>query len=71
MADAGYNPIIGVGFAYSDAVNAVAAEYPDISFGGRRRLRPDRQGRRSNNPNVAYLGFAENEGSFLVGVAAA
>ena len=33
MADAGYNPIIGVGFAYSDAVDAVAPEYPDINFG--------------------------------------
>ena len=32
MAEAGYNPIIGVGFAYSDAVDAVSQEYPDISF---------------------------------------
>ncbi len=67
MADAGMNPIIGVGFAYSDAVNAVAPNYPDISFGVIDGFDPDD----TPNDNVAYLGFAENEGSFLVGVAAA
>ena len=67
MADAGMNPIIGVGFAYSDAVNAVAPSYPDISFGVIDGFDPDDQ----PNKNVAYLGFAENEGSYLVGVAAA
>jgi basic membrane protein A len=67
MADGGYSPIIGVGFAYSDAVNAVAPDYPDISFGVIDGYDPDTEA----NDNVAYLGFAENEGSFLVGVAAA
>ena len=67
MADAGMNPIIGVGFAYSDAVNAVAPDYPDINFGVIDGFDPDADA----NDNVAYLGFAENEGSFLVGVAAA
>jgi basic membrane protein A and related proteins len=67
MADAGMNPIIGVGFAYSDAVNAVAPNYPDINFGVIDGFDPDDQ----PNANVAYLGFAENEGSYLVGVAAA
>ncbi len=67
MADAGMNPIIGVGFAYSDAVNAVAPDYPDVSFGVIDGFDPDTK----PNDNVAYLGFAENEGSFLVGVAAA
>jgi basic membrane protein A len=67
MADAGMNPIIGVGFAYSDAVNAVAPSYPDISFGVIDGFDPDD----TPNKNVAYLGFAENEGSYLVGVAAA
>jgi basic membrane protein A len=67
MADAGMNPIIGVGFAYSEAVNAVAPNYPDISFGVIDGFDPDDQ----PNANVAYLGFAENEGSYLVGVAAA
>ncbi len=67
MADAGMNPIIGVGFAYSEAVNAVAPNYPNLSFGVIDGFDPDDK----PNDNVAYLGFAENEGSFLVGVAAA
>jgi basic membrane protein A and related proteins len=67
MADSGYNPIIGVGFAYSDSVNAVAPDYPDINFAVIDGFDPDQEA----NDNVAYLGFAEQEGSFLVGVAAA
>ena len=67
LADAGYNPIIAVGFAYSDAVNAVAPDYPEASFAVVDGYDPDDK----PNDNVAYLGFAENEGSFLVGVAAA
>ncbi|WP_246004817.1 BMP family lipoprotein [Nocardioides marmorisolisilvae] len=67
MADAGLNPIIGVGFAYSDAVNAVAPNYPNINFGVIDGFDPDTK----PNANVAYLGFAENEGSYLVGAAAA
>ncbi|WP_243395253.1 BMP family lipoprotein [Nocardioides currus] len=67
MADQGYNPIVGVGFAYSEAVNAVAPDYPDINFGVIDGFDPDDEA----NDNVAYLGFAENEGSYLVGAAAA
>ncbi len=68
LADAGANPVIGVGFAYSDAVDAVAPDYPDVSFAVVDGFDPTAD---SPNDNVAYLGFAENEGSFLVGVAAA
>ena len=32
LADQGYNPVIAVGFAYGDALKAVAAQYPDTSF---------------------------------------
>jgi basic membrane protein A and related proteins len=67
LAEAGANPIIGVGFSYSESVNAVAPDYPDISFAVIDGFDPDTK----PNKNVAYLGFAENEGSFLVGVAAA
>jgi basic membrane protein A len=67
MADQGYSPIIGVGFAYSEAVNAVAPDYPKINFAVVDGFDPDTK----PNDNVAYLGFAENEGSFLVGAAAA
>jgi basic membrane protein A len=67
LAEQGFNPIIGVGFIYSPAVNTVAAEFPKINFGVIDGYDPDTK----PNANVAYLGFAEQEGSFLVGVAAA
>ncbi len=67
LAEAGANPIIGVGFSYSDSVNAVAPDYPDISFGVIDGFDPDK----ATNDNVAYLDFAAEQGSFLVGVAAA
>jgi basic membrane protein A and related proteins len=67
MAEAGDNPVIGVGFSYSNAVNAVAPLYPKVSFAVIDGFDPDKKA----NPNAAYLDFAENEGSFLVGVAAA
>jgi basic membrane protein A and related proteins len=67
MADQGATAIIGVGFAYSDAVNAVAPDYPKISFAVVDGFDPDK----TPNKNVAYLTFAANQGSFLVGVAAA
>jgi basic membrane protein A len=67
MADAGSTAIIGVGFAYSDSVNAVAPDYPDVAFGVVDGFDPDDK----PNDNVAYFSFAANEASFLVGVAAA
>ncbi|MDX6324116.1 MAG: basic rane protein [Nocardioidaceae bacterium] len=67
MADQGYSPIIGVGFAYSEAVNAVAPDYPKLSFAVVDGFDPDTKA----NDNVAYLDFAANQGSFLVGAAAA
>ncbi|MDQ3629301.1 MAG: BMP family ABC transporter substrate-binding protein [Actinomycetota bacterium] len=68
LVDAGYNPIIGVGFVYSIAVDTVAKEVPDVDFAVVDGFNP------SEDPapeNVAYLSFAANEGSFLVGAAAA
>jgi basic membrane protein A len=67
LADAGANPIIGVGFSYSQAVNAVAPDYPKVSFAIIDGFDWDKK----PNKNVAYLDFAANQGSFLVGVAAA
>ena len=67
MADNGATAIIGVGFAYSDAVNAVAPKYPKVNFAVVDGFDPDKK----PNDNVAYFSFAANESSFLVGVAAA
>lgn len=65
LATEGYNPVIGVGFAYSDATAAVAPQFPNVKFAvidGFIEKLPN---------NVTLLGFAEHEGSFLVGVIAA
>jgi basic membrane protein A len=64
LASAGYNPVIAVGFAYSAAVAKVAKENPDIHFA----IIDDAA---AVGPNITNLLFAENEGSFLVGAAAA
>jgi basic membrane protein A and related proteins len=63
LAEEGYDPIIAVGFIYSPAVDTVAAEYPDLSFAVVDGF--------SEAENAANITFAENEGSFLMGVAAA
>jgi basic membrane protein A and related proteins len=65
LAGEGRNPIISVGFAYSEATKVVAAEFPNIQFAVVDGFAPD------TGPNVTFLGFAEHEGSFLVGVVAA
>ncbi|WP_420809074.1 BMP family lipoprotein [Amycolatopsis suaedae] len=63
MATAGYNPIIGVGFAYAKAVEAVAPKFPNVKFA----IIDDDS---VKAPNVTPLVFAEEQGSFLAGVAA-
>ncbi|MFE0414765.1 BMP family lipoprotein [Streptomyces tendae] len=63
LAKQGYNPVIGVGFAYGPAMKAVAAKYPDTTFGIVDSV--------VEGKNVASLVFAENEASYLAGVVAA
>jgi basic membrane protein A len=65
FADAGYDPIIAVGFAYAGSVGKVSEEYPDVHFA----IIDDSS--LADVPNVASLVFAEEQGSFLVGAAAA
>jgi basic membrane protein A len=76
LADAGNDYVEGVGFAFSEGINKIAPDYPDVQFGiidgfatcgtvcG---LENDAEA----IPNVADLTFKEEEGSFLVGAAAA
>jgi len=70
LADAGYNPIVAVGFAYATAVGKIVPNYPNTHFaiidddtncgnGGKAQ------------PNVECLMFHEEQSSYLVGVAAA
>jgi basic membrane protein A len=64
LAKSGYNPVIGVGFAYAPAVKEAAAKYPKITFG----IIDDNT---IQAKNVADLVFHEEESSYLAGVAAA
>ncbi|MET8169561.1 BMP family protein [Streptomyces sp. NPDC057456] len=64
LAQAGYNPVIGVGFAYAPAVKEVAAKFPKITFG----IIDDEQ---IQAKNVADMVFHEEQASYLAGVAAA
>ena len=62
LVDDGNELVIGVGFLWGDAITAGAAENAETSFAIIDSV--------IDAPNVASLIFAENEGSFLVGVAA-
>ncbi|SNX95762.1 nucleoside-binding protein [Geodermatophilus sabuli] len=67
LADQGFNPIIAVGFAYSDVIGEVAEQYPDVTF-----AQVDGAVADAGSPeNLTGLLFAEEQGSFLAGVAAA
>ena len=67
LAEQDLNPIIGVGYAYSNAAAAVAPDYPDTDFavidGFSQFVKPA--------DNLVDLTFTEEQGSYLVGVAAA
>ncbi|MDT7601752.1 MAG: basic rane protein [Pseudonocardiales bacterium] len=64
LVTGGFNPIIAVGFKYEPAVEAVAPTAPNVKFA---LIDSTANG----VPNVTPLLFAEQEGSFLVGAAAA
>jgi basic membrane protein A len=65
LAQEGNNPVVAVGFGYTDATVKIAAEFPTTQFAVV-------DGFAENAPtNITWLGFAEQEGSFLVGVIAA
>ncbi len=64
LAQTGYNPVIAVGFLYNASLTKVAKEFPKTQFGIIDSVV-------EGAPNVTGLTFAEHEGSFLVGAAAA
>ena len=63
FAEVGYDLVIGIGFAQTPIVEAVAKDYPKINFAIIDGV--------SSLPNVASLVFKEHEGSYLVGMIAA
>jgi basic membrane protein A len=66
LADDGKNPVIAVGFAFADALAAVAPQYPNTQF-----AIVDQSVADMGLKNATGLLFAANEGSYLGGVAAA
>ena len=63
FAERAYDLIIGVGFAQTPQIEAVAKDYPALNFAIVDGV--------SQLPNVASLIFKEHEGSYLVGMIAA
>lgn len=72
LAEGGANVVIAVGFAYEPALAKAAPDYKDVHFAiidDNTLCDPAAKG--GPAPNVACLTFAEEQGSYLVGVAAA
>ena len=64
MVQRGATIVLGVGFAQADAISAVAADNPDVDFAIIDVSWLDQ-------PNLRQYAFREEQGSYLVGVAAA
>jgi len=64
LAEQGFNPVFAVGFAYAPELETIAPDFPDTTF----FIIDDSS---VEAPNVKGLVFAEEQGSFLVGAAAA
>jgi basic membrane protein A len=63
IASQNFDLVIGVGFLFTDAIKAVADEFPKTKFAIIDGFIPDK-------PNVSSLLFMEHQGSFLVGIIA-
>lgn len=63
LAESGHGLVFGIGFAFFDGITAAATAFPDINFAIVDSV--------VELPNVASLVFAEEQGSALVGAAAA
>lgn len=66
LIDAGYTNVVAVGFAYAKSVGTAAKANPNVKFAIVDDASPDSAG-----PNVDQITFAEEQGSYLVGAAAA
>jgi basic membrane protein A len=63
LAEAGFNPIVMTGFAFGDVLNSVAPDSPDTRFAIIDTV--------VEQPNGRSVVFAEEQGSYLVGMMAA
>lgn len=66
LAAEGMDLVVGVGFIFTDDINLLAKEYPNVRFAGVDYA----VGNEPPPSNVAALRFREEEGSFLVGAIA-
>lgn len=66
LIDAGYTNIVAVGFAYAKATGKAAKANPEVKF-----AIVDDASAEATASNIENIVFAEHEGSFLVGAAAA
>ncbi|HEY0127365.1 MAG TPA: BMP family ABC transporter substrate-binding protein [Blastococcus sp.] len=66
LADEGFNPVIAVGFNYGEVIGDVVEQYPDTTF-----AIVDSSVEELGADNIVGLLFAEEQGSFLAGAAAA
>lgn len=64
LSEQGCDLVVAVGFAFSDGINKLATEFPDVKYAVV-------DGFADEADNVTNLVFKEEEGSFLVGAAAA
>ena len=76
LAAGGYDLVVGTGFAFTPGINAIAIDYPEVSFGIIDGYATCGTACGLDNeadaiPNVTDLAFQEEQGSYLVGVAAA
>ena len=67
LSEEQYDLVFGVGFLFADAIKAASADFPEVNYG---LIDGSFEGLEDGG-NVASLVFAEHEGSFLVGAAAA
>jgi len=67
LAEEGYNPIYGIGFAFADSIAKVAKDFPKLQFIGIDVF----VDKLTDASNITCVSFKENEGSFLVGAIAA
>lgn len=65
-ANRGYQLVIGVGMAFSEAVSKIARDFPETHFVLVEGYLPDL----TESENVTVVQFAENEGAFLAGALA-
>jgi len=70
LATGGYQYNIAVGFLFAESIKKVAKANPDVTFGIIDSVVDD-AAKNDLYPNVKQMVFAEHEGSYLVGAAAA